>query len=431
MKIILKILTISILLICQQGFAQFGIIKDKIKKDLPSNERNTAPAQEPNSRGGTTTNATDKDQMRKDRLNADSKSKEDAKYAKGELDRKTKLTSPEFDRKAYEERVYANFEPDFSTANFPPAVAWFDLLDSERFRFDITKGEIRLNGIHVSFLPTKSKDGKDINYRPSLSTSKGYENMQPPIRVDIIDAATGALKGQQFFKVEDYIAPFKKMVLVEEFGGDYFPFFANVKEGSYEIRFFLGKSHFYTFPFQVEKKTNPDAYAVVKDLYFLKGAWEDWARIQFDEQSGDLLPSIYLTERNLDIKGPNHWDDTVPMKGLIKISRNGTLVATYGQTTNSGDFNPSNGKWTRCQFLTFKAGSNDRETFKKADLKDGNYVMDVNIKNPKNGKTVIAKYGFTVKGGAILPHPKADRNQNKDPLSILEQGKEFIYFKKI
>lgn len=430
MKIMIKILIISILLMYQQSFAQFDRLKEKVKKELPSNERNTAPAQEPNSRGGTP-NATDKDQMRKDRLNANSKSKEDAKYAEGELDRKTKLTSPEFDRKAYEERVYANFEPDFSTANFPPAVAWFDLLDTDLFRFNITNGEIRLNGIHVSFLPTKTKDGKDINYRPSLSSSKGYENLQPPMRADIVDAATGALKGQKFFKVEDYIPPFKKMVLVEEFGGDYFPFFANVKEGSYEIRFFLGKSHFYTFPFQVEKKTNPDAYAPVKDLYFLKGVWEDWARIQFDERSGEVSPSIYLTERNLDIKSPTNWDDTVPMKGLVKISRNGTLVATYGQTTNSGDFNPENGEWTRCQFLTFKAGSNDRETFKKADLKDGNYVMDVNIKNPKNGKTVIAKYGFTVKGGAILPHPKADRNQNKDPLSVVEQGKEFYYFKKI
>jgi hypothetical protein len=107
------------------------------------------------------------------------------------------------------------------------------------------------------------------------------------------------------------------------------------------------------------------------------------------------------------------------------------LVATYGQTTNSGDFNPDNGKWTRCQFLTFKAGSNDKAMFTKADLKDGNYVMDVNVKNPKNGKTVVAKYGFTVKGGIILPHPKADRNQNKDPLTVVEQGKEFFYFKKI
>lgn len=420
---------IFILLGLNTAFGQFDKLKEKVKKELPTKERET-PTKEATTRTGIP-NATDKDQQRNERFDAHYKQKDDAKAKSGELDRKTKLNSPEFDRKAYEERIYANFEPDFSTANFPPAIAWFDLLDASKFAFDITKGEIRLNGIHVSFLPTKSKDGKDINYRPSLSTSKGYENMRPPIRADIVDAATGALKGQQFFKVEDYIPPFKKMVLVDQFGGDYFPFFANVKEGSYEIRFFLGKTPFYTFPFQVEKKTNPDSYAPVKDLYFLKGPWEDWARIQFDEQSGEVLPSIYLTERNLNIKSETNWNDTVPMKGLVKISRNGTLVATYGQTINSGDFNPDNGKWTRCQFLTFKAGSNDKETFKKADMKDGNYVMEVNIKNPKNGKTVVGKYGFTVKGGEIQSHPKADRNQNKDQLTILEQGKEFYYFKKM
>jgi hypothetical protein len=422
----IKLLVFVCLATAQTSFAQFDKLKEKVKKELPSKEASTR-----STGGGGVSNPANKDQQRMDRINADAKSKEDAKYAGSELERKTKLTSPEFDRKAYEERVYANFEPDFSTANFPPAVAWFDLLDADKFAFDITKGEIRLNGIHVSFLPTKSKDGKDINYRPSLSTSKGYENMRPPVRADIVDATTGALKGQQFFKVEDYIPPFKKMVLVEEFGGDYFPFWASVKEGSYEIRFFLGKTQFYTFPFQVEKKTNPDAYAPVKDLYFLKGPWEEWARIQFDERSGEVLPSIYLTERNLDIKNQTNWNDTVPMKGLVKISRNGTLVATYGQTINSGDFTPDNGKWTRCQFLAYKAGSNDKSMFTKADMKDGNYVMDVNVKNPKNGKTYVAKYGFAVKGGEILPHPKADRNQNKDPLTVVEQGKEFFYFKKM
>ncbi|MFN3850400.1 MAG: hypothetical protein ACK4NY_13275 [Spirosomataceae bacterium] len=418
----IQLLILVFLALCQNSFAQFDKLKEKVKKELPGKEAT--------SRGGVP-NATNKDQQRTDRMNADAKANEDAKSKSGELDRKTTLNSPEFDRKAYEERVYANFEPDFSTANFPPAVAWFDLLDNERFRFDITKGELRLMALHVAFLPTKSKDGKDIIYRPSLSSSKGYENLRPPVRADIVDATTGVLKGQQFFKVEDYILPFKKMVLVEEFNGDYFPFWVNVKEGNYEVRFYLGKSHFYTFPFQVEKKTNPDAYAPVKDLYFLKGAWEDWARIQFDERSGEVLPSIYLTERNLDIKSATNWDDTVPMRGLVKITRNGTLVATYGQTSNSGDFTPSNGKWTRCQFLAYKAGTNDREMFTKADMKDGNYVMDVNVKNPKNGKSVVAKYGFTVKGGVILPHSKADRNQNKDPLTVLEQGKEFYYFKKL
>ncbi len=405
-------------------FAQFDKLKEKVKKELPSKERDT-PSKETNTRTGVP-NVTDKDQQRNERLNAHNKSKEDAKFKSGELDRKTKLSSPEFDRKAYEERFYATFEPDFSTSNLSPAIAWFDLLDESRFRFDITKGEIRLNGLHVSFLPTKTKEGKDINYRPSLSM-----DMHPPLRADIVDATTGALKGQQYFKAEDYIPPFKKLVLVEEYGGDFFPFYANVKEGSYEIRFFVGKSHFYTFPFQVEKKTNPDSYAPVKDLYFLKGVWEEWARIQFDERSGEVLPSIYLTERNLDIKSATNWDDTVPMKGLVKITRNGTLVATYGQTINSGDFTPSNGKWTRCQFLTFKAGSNDKDMFTKADLKDGNYIMDVNVKNPKTGKSTIAKYGFTVKGGVIQLHPKADRNQNKDPSTVLEQGKEFYYIKKM
>lgn len=403
-------------------FAQFDKLKEKVKKELPAKERDTQ-ATETNSRGGIP-NVTDKDQQRNERLNANYKSKEDAKYKSGELDRKTKLSSAEFDRKAYEERFYATFEPDFSTSNLSPAIAWFDLLDEELFRFDITKGEIRLNGLHVSFLPTKTKEGKDINYRPSLSM-----DMHPPLRADIVDAATGALKGQQFFKAEDYIPPFKKLILVEEYGGDYFPFYANVKEGSYEIRFFVGKSHFYTFPFKVEKKTNPDAYATVKDFYFLHGPWEEWGRIQFDDSDGQMTASIYLTEQKTDIKNHTSWDEFKQLNMVAKITRNGALVATFGVNPNTTHPTTRNGKWTRFQFLTYKAGTN--EYFTKADLKDGNYIIETNLKDPKSGKSSVSKYTFTVKGGIIQSHPKADRNQNKDPLTVLEQGKEFYYIKKM
>lgn len=403
-------------------FAQFDKLKEKVKKELPSKERDI-PSKESNTRGGLP-NATDKDQQRSEKLNAHNKSKEDTKYKSGELDRKTKLSSPEFDRKAYEERFYATFEPDFSTSNLSPAVAWFDLLDEERFRFDITKGEIRLNGIHVSFLPTKTKEGKDINYRPSLSM-----DMHPPLRADIVDAATGALKGQQFFKAEDYIPPFKKLILVEEYGGDFFPFYANLKEGGYEIRFFVGKSHFYTFPFKVEKKTNPDAYATVKDFYFLHGPWEEWGRIQFDESDGQMTGNIYLTEQKMDIKNHTSWDEFKQLSMVAKITRNGALVATFGINPNTTHPTTRNGKWTRFQFLTYKAGTN--EYFTKADLKDGNYIMETNVKDPKSGKSSVSKYSFTVKGGIIQSHPKADRNQNKDPLTVLEQGKEFYYIKKM
>ncbi len=403
-------------------FAQFDKLKEKVKKELPAKERDTQ-ATETNSRGGIP-NVTDKDQQRNERLNANYKSKEDAKYKSGELDRKTKLSSAEFDRKAYEERFYAIFEPDFSTSNLSPAIAWFDLLDEELFRFDITKGEIRLNGLHVSFLPTKTKEGKDINYRPSLSM-----DMHPPLRADIVDAATGALKGQQFFKAEDYIPPFKKLILVEEYGGDYFPFYANVKEGSYEIRFFVGKSHFYTFPFKVEKKTNPDAYATVKDFYFLHGPWEEWGRIQFDDSDGQMTVSIYLTEQKTDVKNHTSWDEFKQLNMVAKITRNGALVATFGVNPNTTHPTTRNGKWTRFQFLTYKAGTN--EYFTKADLKDGNYIIETNLKDPKSGKSSVSKYTFTVKGGIIQSHPKADRNQNKDPLTVLEQGKEFYYIKKI
>lgn len=420
-KMKLKILLISCLLIGQQALAQFDKLKEKVKKELPSKPREV-PSREDGSQNGVP-NVTDKDKERNGRLNAHTKSKEDAKYKSGELDRKTKLNSPEFDRKAYEERVYATFDPDFAAESFAPAVAWYSLLDQDCLNFNITKGELRMHNLYVSFLPKRTKDGKEINYNPSLSM-----DMHPPIRADIVEAGTGILKGQQFFKADDYIEPFKKLVLVEEYGGDFFPFWATLKEGSYEVKFYVGKAQFYTFPFKVEKKTNPDAYAVVKDLYFFRGPWEEWGRIEFEEADGEMLASIYFTEQNLNIKSLSHWNDTKPLALQTKITRDGKLVATYG-LPGWGDVSVNNGQWTRIQTQTFKAGT--KTVFTKADLKDGNYAMDCVVKDPKTSKTTNLKYGFVVRGGAIQPAQKADRNLNKDPTTLLEQGKELFYIKRL
>ena len=71
------------------------------------------------------------------------------------------------------------------------------------------------------------------------------------------------------------------------------------------------------------------------------------------------------------------------------------------------------------------SGAGSKKFLKKDELKDGNYTVDVLLKD-QAGKESTMQYTFVVKGGVIQPDPKADRNLNKDPLTLLAQGAKYV-----
>jgi hypothetical protein len=423
----LTLLLLTCLLVGAPTLAQFGKITDKFKKEVKGANVPGTNSQQP---------AGDlKQQQRDARIGEVSQKNAADKHNKGALDRKTDLTSPEFDQKAHDERFNSRLDLDLSSQPALPTVAWYSLLDRECLMFDIAKGELRLSNIEVAFLPKKTKTGADVDYEKYLDP-QGVNPPSPPLRVDVVEASTGAFKGQQYFTAQPYITPFHTMKAMSSYL-NFFPIQTTLKEGSYELRFFAGTSHFYTFPFRVEKQTNPDPYSPVKDFYFLRGPWEEWGHMEVDN-TGEVKFSFYSTERTTTIKSQSSWDDVKTIQVQTRLFRNSKQIAVYGINNDTTepvwtDRVDRNGTWTKhtIQLFTYPGNPQNRKLLQKEALTDGSYLVDVRVKDPATGKVSTQKYPFVVRGGAFVPAAKADRAQHTDPLTFLEQGTSCRYVKRV
>lgn len=403
--------------------AQLGKLKEKLKEAVPNDKKS------PDSRNADLS----KDGQRKERFDANAQKDNAVKLKKSEEEGKTKLNSSNFDREAYEKRVYSKLDLDFSTQPFMPTITMQSLLSDECLMYNAVKGELRISGLEVGFLPTRTKDGQEVNYSPILESNT--DKFRPPLRADVIEKGTGKLKGQQFFKAEIEVAPFYKLKVVNQYS-DYFPFWVNVTEGDYELRFYVGTTHFYTFPFKIEKKSNPDPYSPVKDFYFLRGAWEEWGTIELRED--EMVFNHYLTDRNAEVKSQANWDESRPYEAILKLSKDGKVIGAC-DIDNEGkiimhDAGTRHGVWRSLVLQIFAFPVTPKNTtrryLKPSELKDGTYQIELSIKDPK-GKISTEKYGFTMKAGKIVPHPKADHAIHKDHLTFLEQGTKCSFIKKM
>jgi hypothetical protein len=195
----------------------------------------------------------------------------------------------------------------------------------------------------------------------------------------------------------------------------------------------------YTYPFEVEKKTNPDPYSPLRDFYFLRGAWQEWGKVEVNGND-EVLFGIYLTDEDLKVKGQNSWNHTVHYRAQRKLFRDGKLVGAYGLASEGNaieweNASTDNGRWMFITNLLFKypngVGGSSRRAMTPADLKDGKYLYEVTLKHPVTNKQNVWKYAFTVQGGHILPDPAADHTQHKNDLTFLEQGTTHHFVRKL
>lgn len=324
---------------------------------------------------------------------------------------------------------------DMSSSVLSPAVAWYSLLDQDHLYYDATSGYFRPHGFHVFFLPEKDIKGEPMKYDT-------YDSYHPPVmHLDVIDIENGNKKGTFYFRAEPEILPAFKMKLDDRGTDPMYPPFVNLFEGSYELRFFINDNHFYTFPINIEKISSKDPYSPVKQLYIMHGEWEDWGRVEFNSD-GDFIFSHYMPEKDVKVTNQSKWNETIHYPFTAKLLRNGKVIGNYDaqnaqRTLEKGSVFAENGRWVRNQnaFYAYPPvnrrinDNHSHDYIYTKDMTDGNYIVETEIFKP-NG-IVKNKYAFTFKDGKVIPSPRADRSQYVDKLTVIEQGPNFHYVKKI
>ncbi len=323
----------------------------------------------------------------------------------------------------------SNVELDFDAEPIKAAISWESLLAKESVYFNATNGDFKLNNLDIAFLPKKTKSGQAVSY-------ESFDNPTPIMRMDVIDAASKELKGTLYYSASATTAPFHNMEMMQRQG---WPYSVKLTEGSYELHFWAGTTHFYTFPLRVEKFTNSDPYAPVSTFYHLRGPWEEWAFVKFGPD-GHFIFNFYHTYQTTEVENAARWDARRPFKTMVKINREGKMVAVYRLKSSSTEFEWNDIQADNCVWkkfdMTFHSyppptGPNNRPFFLKENMKDGNYTVEVLLKEEKSGKDSTYKYAFTVKEGKIVQADKADRSKNPDALQFLEQGRDKFFVKRI
>ena len=219
-----------LLLIATKGSAQFGNLKTRSKKDR--NDQRTGKIRAKTATGRRTL----KPMKHRTKMSPMSKTK-----------------SSTGQRSTGIEMV----EIDFSSQPFKPAVAWYSLLSDNCLYFNNVNGEFKYNNLHVSFLPAKTKDGRDKRLQDLQQTFLLHWKWK-------FWCKNNVTKAKLLYQADDDIVPFHTMGGRNKPGYDWS---AKLTEGSYECRFKIGGVPF-TFPFSVIKVANVDLYAPGAFLYF-------------------------------------------------------------------------------------------------------------------------------------------------------------------
>ncbi|MEO9872661.1 hypothetical protein [Ekhidna sp.] len=217
--------------------------------------------------------------------------------------------------------------------------------------------------------------------------------------------------------------------------------------GTYRMEFYAGTKMYYNFEFEAYKVTNDDAYAELKEMYLVRGPWNDYAYLKHNS-SGNIEFGMYLTHEEFKPNPDNERDLTKYIFWYLDLFKDGKLVGTSFSVKNEENdtdntlrstpermtwhrANPKRGEWNDYTSGIRLVGKSDGDNKYNAlyapfkGLEDGNYQVKVKLTTEETLRT----YSFTVAGGNIVLPDYQDRAKNTDPTKLVEGWNNYIWLK--
>ncbi|NMH27922.1 hypothetical protein [Flavobacterium silvaticum] len=270
-----------------------------------------------------------------------------------------------------------------------PAVTFKTLLDNTEL---LTEGELRPNYYRATFIPNRDTKGNGVSFLTdyNLCMIKTYLD--------------GQLIKEVVYPAGNYFEGDKQISFMEEKSKNEIEL---TKPGKYRLDFYAGGTQFYSFEFDVNKKTNDDAYGKIPFIWYASGPWEKYGYLE-NQSSGSLIFGYY--NRHLDFKpDPNNADVTgKSIEWTADLYKDGKMISVpmkkKKETVSLGTWKPYS--------TAFKDA---KDYIKTSSLSDGNYTVKVQI----TGEDKPWTYDFVVKNKQIIPAEKQDKTKN-DPKTVIE-----------
>lgn len=323
---------------------------------------------------------------------------------------------------------------DFSSSPFMPAITMHSLL-SDGLQLTVD-GKLTTPNLKVNFLPTKTSKGERANYDE-------YKKENLLLHAELMNIKISKMIGLFHYSVNpaSKVDAVMNQKMVDE---DNFQDFHKVSAGHYELHFFAGGEHFYTFPFEVVAMKNEDPYAAFSEILFLKGAWEDWNYFDVQETAGKkiMVWHHFMDNTTTNIENEFRTEKNCDYKFRYELFRNGQLFGAHDSRMNASKGEGYNLKidyaaggsrrthWVdngvQVSRIPGEAQNWDKLEFK--DFSDGTYKMVVytlDCANNEKKRTFL----FEVSNGKFVYHPQQNRKTHKDQKTIVEGGPEKFWFK--
>ncbi len=327
----------------------------------------------------------------------------------------------------------SSVELDFESSPFWPAITMKSLMnDGVHLTVD---GKLSAKNLEVNLLPSKTKKGDKANYDEFKK-----ENLL--LWSDLVDSKNGKALGRFHYSVN----PVMKLgsVMNQKKVNDDGDFFIKIGEGSYEVKFYAGGEHFYTYPFQVISVASDDPYATFSEVLFLKGPWEEWNYFDVQETAGKeiMVWHHFMDNTTTDIENEFRTESNCEYKYRYELTKGGTVIGAHDSrmtaSKNAGynmkvDYATQNARRTHwidhgVQLSRIPGDPKNWDKMELKDFTDGNYSMDVHTIDC-TGQVMKRTFSFSVTGGKFQYHDQQNRKKHKDHRKIIEGGRDQYWYK--
>ncbi|MFL1896324.1 hypothetical protein ACJRPK_11530 [Aquimarina sp. 2-A2] len=295
---------------------------------------------------------------------------------------------------------------DWSQFSMTPAVTMSSLLNNT----EVTpEGVITVDYYDATFIPTKKIDGTELD-----PFNKDFINVSVYKNDDLIQTFKypGSQRKEQDKQLR-YMSRNTNILYANEYG-----------EGTYRLDFHAGESNFYSFEFEMKKKTNTDPYKS-GDLWYAEGVWSDLAYLH-NSKHGKAILGIYARHLEFTPDAENPKKTDLKVKLDYKLFKNGKL---YAQNRDVIDTYVKKGTWrnieTTLDLVKFKNQNSDYY-LKHQDWEDGSYTLEVSLNHENSPRS----YSFDVKDKKIVLAPEQDRTKISDPSRLIEGWNNYFWIKK-
>lgn len=300
-------------------------------------------------------------------------------------------------------------EADFKEHPIPPAVSMRSVLDGG-FTIDLHDNMPYPHLLDVAFLPTKDVNGNQLfpstqGPNDPLITAVVVKNSagqvlytEPECPIGSIRPVTSTTKCDFLQTEGDYTRPWPA--------------------GNYTMEYTVTGKVIFSMPFELIVGKNDDPYANKKEIRMIDGYWSKYGCYHFDNSTGVFIFNTWETCRDMTFTEDEHKSENYTVEWQLFYE--GKPFSQLEKNTGTANRGLWEEKWTALYPVADKF---KHESIKRADMKDGSYVMKMTL----NGKD--REYPFQIKAGKPVPISEQDRTKTTDPTKVFEGINQYWFVK--